>query len=179
MYTYISGTNSLKSPVNVKPSEFAFYCTRQNRISRPQKKNVTNEFFSFFRSVTESIVGSRTRRSAAASVNGGKGGGGGDGTRLTPQSRGLRPELDSGPHHVRGGGWCVAGQSAAQAQTPEHGRCGCAHPPTVPTPVPATSATIRTRLRGTPLARLVVTNAVHAHVAIRSGPVAESLRSGS
>lgn len=84
----------------------------------------------------------------------------------------------NGRHHVRGGRWRVVGQQAAQAQAPEHGGRGRADPPAVPTPVPATPAAVRARVRGTPPARLVVADAVHAHVAVRPGPVAGHLRSG-
>jgi len=79
--------------------------------------------------------------------------------------------------HVRGGRWRVAGQQAAQAQTPEHGGRGRADPPTVPAQVPAASATVCARVRGTPAARLVVAHAFHADVAVRSSPVAGPVRS--
>lgn len=83
--------------------------------------------------------------------------------------------------HVRGGRWRVAGQQTPQAQAPEHGGRGRADPPTVPAPVRATPTAVRARVRGTPPpppARLVVADAVHAHVAVRSGPVAGAIRSG-
>jgi len=73
--------------------------------------------------------------------------------------------------NVRGGGWRVAGQQAAQAQAPEHGGRGRANPPTVSAPVPAAPTTVCARVRGTPAARLVVADAVHANVAVRTGPV--------
>lgn len=80
--------------------------------------------------------------------------------------------------HVRGGRWRVASQQAAQAQAPEHGGRGRADPPTVSAPVPAAPATVCTRVRGTPAARLVVADAVHAHVAVWTSPVVGSVRSG-
>lgn len=79
--------------------------------------------------------------------------------------------------HVRGGRWRFAGQQAAQAQTPEHGGRGRSDPPTVPAQVPAASATVCARVRGTPTARLVVAHAFHADVAVRSSPVAGPVRS--
>lgn len=79
--------------------------------------------------------------------------------------------------HVRGGRRRVAGQQTSQAQAPEHGGRGRANPPAVPAPLPATPAAVCARVRGTPPARLVVAHAVHAHVAVRPGPVAGPLRS--
>lgn len=86
--------------------------------------------------------------------------------------------LDRRQRYVRGGGRRVVGQQATQAQAPEHGGRGRADPPTVSAAVPTAPATVRARVRRTSAPRLVVVDAVDAHVAVRPGPVVRPLRSG-
>lgn len=80
--------------------------------------------------------------------------------------------------HVRSGRWRVVGQQAAQAQTSEHGRRGRVDPPTVPATVRTAPTAVRARVCRTSPARLVVADAIHAHVAVRTNPVVGALRSG-